>query len=57
MTDLPPFPDSMCHRCRHLRLNGNKRGSVFLACSEPSQPRYRPQPVRLCAAFSPASPE
>jgi hypothetical protein len=47
----------MCHRCRHLRLNGNKRGSVFLACSEPSQPRYRPQPVRLCAAFSPASPE
>lgn len=51
--DAPPFPDSLCHRCVHLRLAGNKRGSIFLQCTEPSLPRYLPQPVRRCGKFSP----
>jgi hypothetical protein len=49
----PPFPDSLCHRCGHLRLSGNKRGSVFLACDHPALPRYVPQPVRACRGFTP----
>ena len=48
-----PFPQSLCHRCRWLRLNGNKRGSVFLQCTEPSLPRYGPQPVLSCPGFAP----
>ncbi len=55
MTDPLPFPDSLCHRCGHLRLNGNKRGSIFLSCTAPTMPRYLPQPVRACAAFEPRS--
>lgn len=47
----PPFPASLCHRCRHLRLNGNKRGSIFLMCTEPSMPKYPRQPVVACARF------
>jgi hypothetical protein len=49
--DPPPFPTSLCHRCRWLRLAGNKRGSVFLKCTEPSLPKYGPQPVVTCAKF------
>jgi hypothetical protein len=56
VTDALPFPDSLCHRCRHLRVNGNKRGSIFLSCTEPTMPRYLPQPVRQCRAFSAADP-
>jgi hypothetical protein len=51
-----PFPQSLCHRCRHLRLTGNKRGSVFLQCTEQSLPKYPPQPVRACARFAPGAP-
>ena len=47
----PPFPASLCHRCRWLRLTGNKRGSVFLQCTEPSLPKYPPQPVVSCPGF------
>ena len=50
-----PFPQSLCHRCRWLRLTGNKRGSVFLQCTEPSLPRYGPQPVLSCARFEPGN--
>jgi hypothetical protein len=49
----PPFPDSLCHRCAHLRLTGNKRGSVFLSCGHPELPKYGPQPVRVCSGFTP----
>lgn len=52
-----PFPESLCHRCRHLRLTGNKRGSVFLQCTEPTLPRYGPQPVRACDRFAPRDPQ
>ncbi|ACY13021.1 hypothetical protein [Haliangium ochraceum] len=51
-----PFPGSLCHRCRFLRLSGNKRGSVFLQCTEPSLPKYVPQPVRACGHFVAATP-
>jgi hypothetical protein len=48
----PPFPESVCHRCRHVRLVESGKGSVFLMCREPSLPRYGPQPVRSCPAFA-----
>jgi hypothetical protein len=48
---LDPFPESLCHRCRWLRRVESKRGSVFLACTEPSMPKYLPQPVRACPKF------
>ncbi len=51
MARLEPFPDSLCHRCRWVRRVESKRGSVFLACTEPSMPKYLPQPVRACAKF------
>jgi hypothetical protein len=54
--DAPPFPDSLCHRCVHLRLNGNKRGSVFLSCLHPELPKYGPQPVRACRGFTSRDP-
>lgn len=45
----PPFPMSLCHGCRFLRLNRSKRGSTFLMCTEGSRPKYGPQPVSACA--------
>jgi hypothetical protein len=46
-----PFPESLCHRCAHLRLITSGKGSTFLMCQEPSLPKYPPQPVRQCIAF------
>jgi len=53
--ETPPFPTSLCHRCRWLRLTGNKRGSVFLACTEVNLPlgKYPRQPVAHCVGFAP----
>lgn len=48
-----PFPESLCHRCRYLRLVESGKGSVFLMCQEPTLPKYGPQPVRSCRGFSP----
>ncbi|HEY0987442.1 MAG TPA: hypothetical protein VFD36_32610 [Kofleriaceae bacterium] len=56
MTDAPVFPDSLCHRCAHLRVVHSGRGSMFLMCREPSLPKYTAQPVRACRGFTPASP-
>ena len=53
MTDAPAFPDSLCHRCVHLRIVRSGRGSTFLMCQEPSLPKYPPQPIRTCAGFRP----
>lgn len=50
-----PFPESLCHRCVHLRLVTSGKGSTFLMCQEPSLPKYPPQPVRACPKFSPRS--
>jgi hypothetical protein len=49
-----PFPESLCHRCAHLRLVHSGRGSTFLMCREPTLPKYAPQPVRACPGFAPA---
>jgi len=48
-----PFPGSLCHGCRHLRVVESKRGSIFLSCTEPSLPKYLPQPVVRCAVRAP----
>jgi hypothetical protein len=55
MTDDPPFPASLCHRCRYLRIIRSARGSGFLMCQEPSLPKYTAQPVRGCPRFAPAA--
>lgn len=52
----PPFPASRCHGCRHVRYNTTHRGSTFLQCTEPSLPKYLPQPVRACPRFAPPDP-
>lgn len=44
----PPFPESLCHGCAHLRLVQSGKGSTFLMCQEPSLPKYPPQPIRAC---------
>jgi len=49
-----PFPTSLCHRCRFVRRVESRRGSVFLACTEPSLPKYLPQPVERCGRFAAA---
>ncbi|HLL25345.1 MAG TPA: hypothetical protein VK427_24585 [Kofleriaceae bacterium] len=46
-----PFPQSLCHRCVHVKRVESARGSVFLMCQEPTLPKYLPQPVRVCACF------
>lgn len=52
MTDrVQPFPESICHRCIHLRVVESAKGSTFLMCQEPSLPKYGPQPVRACPRF------
>ena len=48
----PPFADSLCHRCRYLRLIESGKGSTFLMCREPTLPKYPPQPVRTCRGFA-----
>jgi hypothetical protein len=54
--DALVFPDSLCHRCIHLRVVRSGRGSVFLLCQEPSLPKYTSQPVRQCRGFAAAEP-
>jgi hypothetical protein len=49
--DAAPFPESLCHRCVHLRLVRSGKGSTFLMCQEPSLPKYAAQPVRVCRGF------
>lgn len=56
MTDALAFPDSLCHRCRHLRVVRSDRGSIFLMCEQPTLPKYGPQPVRLCRGFVAGTP-
>ena len=46
-----PFPESLCHRCQHLRVVQSGKGSTFLLCQEPTLPKYPPQPVRACRGF------
>ncbi|MFT3692100.1 MAG: hypothetical protein QM831_03095 [Kofleriaceae bacterium] len=48
---MPPFPDSLCHRCVWVRIVESGKGSTFVMCKEPTLPKYGPQPVRSCARF------
>jgi hypothetical protein len=50
-TALPPFPESLCHRCVHLRMVQGAR-SAFLRCDAPALPKYPRQPVLDCPAFT-----
>jgi len=54
--EIVAFPDSLCHRCVHLRVIRSGRGSTFLMCQEPSLPKYTAQPVRACRGFEAAPP-
>lgn len=46
----PPFPASLCHRCRHKRDVTTER-AWFLRCAAPDLPKYAPQPVLACPRF------
>lgn len=52
----PPFPASLCHRCRWHRLVWTAR-SGFVLCGAPGLPKYPPQPVAACPAFAAGGPE
>ncbi len=47
-----PFPTSICHQCKHLRLVRSGKGSTFLNCTEPTTPKYQSQPVVACPAWT-----
>jgi len=47
------FPGSLCRRCTFVRLVQATR-SEFIMCTEPTLPKYGPQPVRACRRFVPA---
>lgn len=51
----PPFQESLCHRCRHLRLVKTER-STFLRCAVLPN-KYPPQPVRSCPLFEQKQPD
>lgn len=50
-----PGGAGLCAGCRHRRMVGNRRGSLFLLCtlsaSDSRYPRYPPLPVLACAGF------
>lgn len=41
----------LCGRCRFPRLIETCRGSAFVLCTHPGQPRYPTVPVLSCPAF------
>ena len=45
----------LCNACRHQRVIGNTRGSVFSLCerskSDPAFPKYPRIPVATCHGF------
>lgn len=49
-----PYPVSRCHGCAHHRDVKTPR-SWFLLCQAPKLPKYPPQPVLVCAGFTPSS--
>ena len=55
MSDVP-FAESLCHRCRKLRLVHSGKGSTFLMCQAPELPKYPRQPVLACPKFEPSDP-
>jgi hypothetical protein len=49
-----PYPESLCHRCRHHRVVVG-RASVFIRCLA-LPVKYPSQPVRVCPAFELSGP-
>jgi hypothetical protein len=45
----------LCAHCRHVRIIGSDRGSVFYLCrrsfTEPSYPQYPRLPVLFCRGY------
>jgi hypothetical protein len=56
VTEVVVFPESLCHRCAHLRVVRSGKGSVFLMCQHPDLPKYTSQPIRTCRGFAEKSP-
>jgi hypothetical protein len=52
---VPRPPAGLCDRCRHQKLIGNTRGSVFSMClrsrSDPAYPKYPRIPVAACPGY------
>lgn len=50
----------LCGICRHVKVTGNRRGSLFYLCTrsttDPSFPRYPGLPVLACRGFEPQPP-
>lgn len=50
-----PGPRGLCPDCRHVRAIHSERGSTFWLCerarSDPSYPKYPPQPRVSCWGF------
>lgn len=50
----------LCSVCRHVKVAGNRRGSLFYLCQrsaeDPAFPRYPGLPVLACRGFEPQSP-
>jgi hypothetical protein len=51
LLESEPFPASVCHGCRWLKLVRGKN-SAFLLCGNELLPKYPPQPVRQCSQRS-----
>ncbi|MFT3840583.1 MAG: hypothetical protein QM723_26580 [Myxococcaceae bacterium] len=51
--DETPFPNSLCHRCQHVKQVKTKT-SVFLMCTALPD-KYPRQPVLQCPAYQPAA--
>ena len=53
----PQAPAGLCAGCRHRRMVGNRKGSLFLLCrlsaTDARYPRYPPLPVLACAGLEP----
>ncbi len=49
MSELP-FPTSLCHRCRYLKLVEGKQSTFLMCAALPN--KYPPQPVVRCQAFA-----
>jgi hypothetical protein len=52
---MPRAPAGLCDHCRHQKLIGNTRGSVFSMClrsrTDPAYPKYPRIPVGACPGF------
>lgn len=58
----PPFGSGagLCQTCAAVKRVESAKGSVFWMCTrhaaDPRFPKYPPQPVRICAGWTRASP-